>query len=82
MAMMESSHKIFSMRLLQPLMKQNKIQRSFSFVNIQQAHVISFVKDIRYNCFMIISQGYSGLNRSMCVWPVKEGGILAQFELC
>ena len=29
--MMESSHKIFLMRLFQPLLKQNKIQRSNNF---------------------------------------------------
>ena len=59
--MMESSHKIFLMRLFQPLFKQNKIQRSYNFGNISKAHNILFVKDIRYNCFMITSQGYSGL---------------------
>ena len=32
--MMESSHKIFLMRLFQPLLEQNKIQRSNNFVNI------------------------------------------------
>ena len=32
--MMESSHKIFLMRLFQPLVKQNKIYRSQTFVNI------------------------------------------------
>ena len=65
--MMESSHKIFLMRLFQPLVKQNKIYRSF--VDIYQAHVIFFVKYIRYNCLMIISQGYSGLKcSSKSVW--------------
>ena len=32
--MMESSHKIFSMRLFQPLVEQNKIQISYTRVNI------------------------------------------------
>ena len=32
--MMESSHEIFSMRLLQPFVEQNEIQRSYTFVNI------------------------------------------------
>ena len=32
--MMESSHKIFLMRLFQPLVKQNEIYRSQNFVNI------------------------------------------------
>ena len=32
--MMESSHKIFLMRLFSPLLKQNKIQKGYNFVNI------------------------------------------------
>ena len=32
--MMESSHKIFLMRLVQPLVKQNKIYGSYNFVYI------------------------------------------------
>ena len=32
--MMESSHKIFLMRLFQPPVKQNKIYKSNNFVNI------------------------------------------------
>ena len=32
--MMESSHKIFLMQLFQPQVKQNKIYRSYNFVDI------------------------------------------------
>ena len=55
--MMKSSHKIFSMRLFQPVLNLKQIQKVI-FLWIFNKYT---KPDIRYNCFVIIWQGYSGL---------------------